>query len=130
MSTQVPQIMFVNYFSPFVLWYNSIIKDTSCLSTVAKVGSTYSVNENTILSKTEDMSETESSSFPTLDSGSSNDKSITWSDFVVSMNNDIAIGYARISIEGGTASSLVGVSESKLPVELESGKAWQASSEP
>ena len=35
-----------------------------------------------------------------------------------------------MSSEGCTADSLVGVSKSKIPVELENGKAWQASSKP
>ena len=130
MLAQVPRPMFVNYFPPFAPWRDSAIKADSCLWTVGNDGYKCSLGKNTILSETGDASMPVSSNVATLDCGSSGDKSITWSDFVVSMNNDIAIGYARISIEGGTASSLVGVSESKLPVELESGKAWQASSEP
>ena len=55
---------------------------------------------------------------------------MTRCDFVVKVNNDGLIMYARMSSEGGTAEGSVGVSKSKIPVELENGKAWQRSSEP
>ena len=73
------------------------------------------------------MSATESSNISTLDSGSSGDKSVTWSDFVVSIHNDVSIEYERMSSESSTAEGSVGVSESKTLVELENRKAWQAS---
>ena len=65
-----------------------------------------------------------------LDSGSSGDKRVTSSDFVVSVDNYGSITYERISLEGGTAEGSVGVCESKIPVVLDNGKAWQPSSEP
>ena len=46
------------------------------------------------------------------------------------MDNDGSIEYERMTSEAGTAEGLVGVSESKIPVELESGKVWQPSGEP
>ena len=98
--------------------------------TVGNDGSECSVSKNTILSDRGDASGTESSNVPMLDSGSSGDKSVTWSDSVVSMANDRSIDYERMSSQGGTAEGLVGVSESKIPLELENGKAWQPSSEP
>ena len=70
-----------------------------------------------------------SSDVPTLDSGSSGDKSVTWSDFVVSMDNNGSFEYETISSEGSTTEGSVGVSESKIPVELENGKPWQPSSD-
>ena len=124
MSTQVPRPIFVEYFSPFAPWCNSVIVDDGCLSNVGTDGSECSVGENTILSETGDASATESSDVPTLDSGSSRDKSVTWSNFVVSVDNNGSIEYERMSSEGGTTEGSVGVSESKIPVELENGKAW------
>ena len=81
-------------------------------------------------SATGDASATESSNVPTLDSRSSGDKSVTWSNFVASVENDGSIEYERMSSEGGTAEGSVGVSESKILMELENGKAWQPSGEP
>ena len=130
MSTHIPYAMFLDSFSPLVSWYNSLIVDDSSLSTVGNDSSEYSVGNNTILSETGDVSVTESSDVSTLDSGSPGDKSVTWSNFVVTMDNDESIEYERMSSEAGTAESLVGVSESKIPVELENGKAWQHSCEP
>ena len=71
-----------------------------------------------------------SSDVPTLDSGSSGDTSMTWSDFVVCVDKDGSIEYERMSSEGGTAEGSVGVSKSNILVELENGKAWQPLSEP
>ena len=122
--------MFVDYFSPFAFWCDSVFVHNGCLSTVDYDGYKYSVGKNTVLSETGDASATESSNVPTLDSGSSIDKSVTWSDFVVSVDNDGSIAYERMSSEGGTAEGSVGVSKSKILVELEHGKAWQPSSEP
>ena len=122
--------MFVDYFSPFAPWCDSVIKDHSYLSTVGNDGSGCSVSKNTIPSETREASATESSSVPALNTGSSGDKSVTWSDFVVSVDKDRSIDYERMSSESGTAEGLVVVSESKILVELENGKAWQPSSEP
>ena len=65
---------------------------------------------------------TESSDVSMLDSGTSINNSVTWSDSVVSMDNDGSIEYERMSSEGGTTEGLVGVSKSKIPVELENGQ--------
>ena len=73
---------------------------------------------------------TKSFNVPALDSGSSSDKCVAWSNFVVNMDNDGLIEHERMSSEGGTAEGSVGVSESKIPVGLANGKAWQPSSEP
>ena len=97
--------------------------------TVGNDGSECSVSENTVLSQTENTSVTDSSDVPTLDSESSSSKSVTWSDFVVSVDNDVSIEYERMSSEGGIVEGSVGVSESVIPVELENGKAWQPSCE-
>ena len=122
--------MFVDYFSPFAPWCNSVIVDDSCLLPVGNDCSECSVGVNTILSETIDMSGTVCSDVPLRDSGSSGSKSITWSDFVVSVDNDGSIEYERMSAEGDTAPGSVGVSKSKILVELENGKAWQPSSKP
>ena len=50
---------------------------------------------------------------------------MTWSDVVVRVNNHWSIEYVRISAEGGTAKGSVGVSKSKILVELANKKAWQ-----
>ena len=63
-----------------------------------------------------------SSDVPALDSGYSGDKSITCSDFVVSVNNDMSIEYKRMYSASGTTEGLVGVSKSKIPMELEMAK--------
>ena len=65
-----------------------------------------------------------------MDSGSSSDKRMTWSDFVVSVNNDRSIEYEKMSSEVGTAEGLVGVFESKILVKLENVKAWQPAGDP
>ena len=87
MSTQVPSLMFVAYLSPFASWCVSITCDDSGLSTIGNDGCKCSVVENTILSQTEDMYVTKSSDVLMLDSESSGNKSPTWSDFVISMDN-------------------------------------------
>ena len=129
MSTPVSRPMFVNYFSPFAPWCESIIKDDSCLSTLGNDGSQCCVSKNIILSETGDASIMQSSDVPMLDSGSAGNKIVTWLDIVVSVYNDRSIEYDRKSSEGGTAEGLVAVSESKIPVELANGKVWQPSSE-
>ena len=48
---------------------------------------------------------------------------MTWSDFVISVHNDGSIEYERMSSEVGTAKGSVGVSKSKMQVELENRKA-------
>ena len=98
--------------------------------TVGNDGSTCSVGENTELSETGDASANQSSAVPMLDSQCSGNKSMTCSNFVVRVDNDGSIEYERVSSEGGTAVGLVDVSESKISVELENGKAWQPSGEP
>ena len=114
--------MVVDYFPPFATWCYSVIVVDGCLSTVGNNGSKCSVGKNTILSETGHMSATESSNVPMLDSESSTDKSMTWSDFVVSINNHRSIEYERMSSEDGTAEDSVRVSESMIPVELENRK--------
>ena len=57
-----------------------------------------------------------------LDSGFSSNTSVPWSNFVVSMHNDSLIQYESMSSKDGTAEGLVGLSESKIPMELENGK--------
>ena len=76
-----------------------------------------------MLSEAGDVSATETSDIPILDSGYCRDKSITWSDFVVSVDSDRAIEYQRWSSEVGATTDLVGVFNSKIPMELENGKA-------
>ena len=122
-SSQVPLPLFVIYFSPFAPWCDCVIVDDGYLSTVANDGYECCVGENTILSETGDVSVTESSNFSTLEYGPSSDKSLTCSDLVVSVDNDGSIEYARISSKAGTFEGSVDVSESKITVELENGKA-------
>ena len=129
MSTQVPYPVFVYYLSPFAPWYDSVIVDDGCLSTVGNEGSKCSVGENTALNETGDASATMASNLTTLDFGFSDSKSMIWSDFVVCVDNDGLIEYERMSSEGGTAEGLVGVSKSKISMELENGKGWQPSNE-
>ena len=45
-------------------------------------------------------------------------------DFVASVDRDGSIEYERMSSEDSTGEGLVGVSESKIPAELENGKVW------
>ena len=97
MSTQVPWPLSVYNCSPLAIRCDSVIVDDCCLSIVSNDGSECSVNENMILMETEDASVTESSNVPTLNSGSSGIQSVTWSDFVVSMDNHGSIGYKRMS---------------------------------
>ena len=121
-STQVPQLMFIDYFSLLPPWCDSVLKYNSCLSTVGSNGSQCSVGVNTILSKLGDASVTESSDVPTQDSRSSGDKSMTWSEFVDSVDNDRSIEYKRMSSDNGTVEGLLSVSKSKIDVPLEMGK--------
>ena len=130
MSTQVTRPIFVDCFSPFASYCDSVIVHDGCLSTVGNNSSECSVGNNTILSETGDVSAIKFSDVPMLDSGSSGDKSVIWSDFVVSLDNDGSIEYERMSSEPGTAEGSVGVSKSKIPVELENGKGWQPSGKP
>ena len=123
MSTQVPWPMFVDYFSPFALCCDSGIKDDSCQLIVGNDGFECSVGANTILSEAGDTSVTESSNEPTQDCESSNDKCVSWSDFVLSVDNDRSIVQERITLEDGSAEGSVGVSESYIPMELENGNA-------
>ena len=127
MSAQVPRPMFVDYLSLFPPWCVLVIVDNGCASAFSNDGSQCSVGENTTLSETEDASVTESSNVLTLDAVSSDNTSMTWSKFVVSVEQDGSIEYDRISSEGGTAKDSVGVSEFEISVELENRKVWQPS---
>ena len=69
--------------------------NNNCVSTVDNDASKYSVCKNTVRSEAGDVSATETSDIPILDSGYYRDKSITWSDFVVSVDSDMAIEYQR-----------------------------------
>ena len=79
--------------------------------------------EETRLSEIGDTSATESSDILTLDSGSSSNKSVICFDLVVSVDSDGLIEYSRMSSEVHTTDDSVGVSESKILVELENRKA-------
>ena len=72
---------------------------------------------------------TEFSDVLTLDSESCSDKSVTWSNFVVSVDNNRSIEYQRISSEDSTAEGSAGICKSKIPMELENRKVWQSSNE-
>ena len=61
----------MDYFSPFLPWYDFVIVDDSCLSTVGNNGPEFSVSENTILCEIGDVSATETCNVPALDSRSS-----------------------------------------------------------
>ena len=64
----------------------------------------------------------------TLDSGSSGNKSMRWCDFALSVDNHGSIEHKRMSSEDGTAKGSVGLSESKISMELENRKVCQPSS--
>ena len=130
MLTQLPRPIFVYYFSPFAPGCYFVIVDNGCQSTVGNDCYKCSVGENTILSETRDESATEAHDVPTVDSGSSSYKSVTWSDFMVRLDNDGSIESERMSSEGGTTEGSVDVSKFKILVELENGKARQPSGEP
>ena len=110
MLTPIPQPIFVHYFSLFAPWCHSVVKDGSCLSTVGNDGYKCSVSTNTILSKRRHSFVTKSSNGPTQDSKSSDNKSVTCFDFVLTVDNDAKIVYERISSESGMAEVLVVVS--------------------
>ena len=80
--------MFVDYVSPFATWSDSAIKHNSCLSTMGNDGSVCTVCENNILSEIEYALAPESSMVTRLDSVSFSNPSVTWSDFVVRMDNN------------------------------------------
>ena len=120
--------MFVNYFSLFGSCCNSVIIDNHCLSSVGNNGFDCSVAENTIFSDTGDALIRKSFDVPTLDCGSSSNQSVTWLDFVVSMDGDRLIEDKMMSSEGGTAEHSISVSKSKILVEWHNGKVWQPSS--
>ena len=109
MSTQFSRPMFVNSFSLFAPWCEPSITDDSCLFPIGDNATEFSVGENTILSETGDASISESSDVPTLDSASVGHKSVTWSDFMITMDNDGSIHYERMPSKCGTANGLVGV---------------------
>ena len=83
---------------------------------------------NTLLSTIGDTFITVSFDVFMLDSESSNYKRLTWFNFVFSTKNYRYIEYKRMALEGGTAEGLVGISKSKIPVQLENGKVLQPSS--
>ena len=58
-----------------------------------------------------------------LYAGSAADKHGIGSDFIINVNDKGAIAYYRISSQVGTATVLVGVSQSKIPIQVENGKA-------
>ena len=122
--------MFVNYLSLFNPLCDSVIVDHGCLRTVRNGGSKSSVGDNTILYESGDVLATECSDVRTLDSGSCGDKSVTWCDFVVTVDSDGSIVYERMSSKVGTATGLVGISKSKIPVGLENGNEWQPYGKP
>ena len=73
-------------------------------------------------SETGDTHATESSDVYTLDSGFSITNSVTWFNIVLSMDSNGSIKSERMSSEGGPAEGSIGVSKSKIPIELENGK--------
>ena len=88
MSIQVPYSVSVDYLSPFTPYCNSVIADNGGQSTVGNDGFEGSVGENTVHSETGYASAPESSDVLTLDSGSSCNQSVVWSDFVVIVDSD------------------------------------------
>ena len=130
MSTQVPWPMVIDYFSSFTPWCDSVITNDCCQSTVSLDGSECAIGENTLLSTTADTSVTESSDVPMLDSGSSDNKNVSYSDFVVHVDNDGSVEYERMSSEGATATGSVGVSQSTILLEFDNRKTWQPSGVP
>ena len=110
MSTQVPSPMFVDSLFLFTPYYDCIIVDYGCLSTVGNNGSECSIGQNTILCEPGDAFVLQSSNISTLDSGSSGDKSLTWFDFVVCVDNDGSVEHERMPSGAGTAEGSVGVS--------------------
>ena len=111
MSTPVPRPIFVDNFSAFAPWCNSVSVDVGCLLTVGNECSECSVGGNAVLSETADASATESSNVPTLDSGSSSNQSMAGCNFVVSVDIDGSIVYERMFSECGIAEGLVGISK-------------------
>ena len=111
--------MIVDCFSLFTILYHSVILDGGGLFTVANNSSAGSVCENTVFSKTGDISAIESLIVPKVDLGSSCNKSVTWLDFVVSVDNNGSIKYQWMSLKGGTTQGVVGVTKSENLVELQ-----------
>ena len=110
MSTQVLRPMFVDYFSLFAPYCDAVIVDDGCLSTVGIDGSECSGGENTVPSERGNASGTESCNLFTLQSRSSGDKSVTWSDFVFRMNSAGSIECERMSSVVGNAEVSVCIS--------------------
>ena len=121
MPSQVPYPISVNSFSPFAPQYDIVIDNDGCLSTVGNNSSKCSVGKNSVLNKVEDASATKSSNVRTLDSGSFGHKGVVWSNFVISMYDNGIIEFERISSEVGTPEGSIGVSESKIQMQLENG---------
>ena len=116
--------MSVDYFSSFATCCDSVINADCCLSNVANASSRCSTSEKTIVSERGDVSATESSDVPTMESGFSSDKSMTWFNYVISVNSDALIDYDRLSSEDYTAEDLIDVSKFEILVELHNGKVW------
>lgn len=95
--------MFVVYVSPFAPWWDSVIKDDSCLSIVCNDASECSVNKNTMHNETGVVPATKSSHVSKLDLRSFGDKSVIWSDIVVSMDSDGSLEDERMYSEHSTA---------------------------
>ena len=104
--------MFVDHYSPFAPWCHSVIVDNGYLSTVGNDVYECSISKNPILSKRYNESAIDSFDVCILDSVSFCNKSVTWSDVVVSMDNNGCIEYGRISSDSGTAKGSVGICES------------------
>ena len=100
-----------------------MIVDDSCPSTVGNDVYGCCVTGNTILSEIGNAFVTKSFNIPILDSRSSNNKCVTWSDFVVSINSAGSLESDMMSSGDGTAEGLVGICKSIIPVELDNGKA-------
>ena len=110
MWTEVPRSICVDYLSLFAPCYDYVIIDDGCPSTVDNNGCEGSVGETTMLTEIGDAAATESSDVPTLDSRSSVNKSVNWSDFVGSVDIDGSIEHERMFSKVGSAVGLVGVS--------------------
>ena len=129
MLTKLSSPLFITYVSPFTSYCDSVIVAYPYLLSVCNDGSMRCVGETTVFSKAGDAFAIEASNVPMLDSGSSSNKYVSWSDFVVNVDKDSAKDYARRSSKSGTTDTSVTISKSKIPEKLENGKVWQPSSE-
>ena len=76
------------------------------------------------------MSATDSFNICVMHSAFSSDKSVTWSNCVIGVDSNESIEYVKMPSKSSTVVCLVRVSVSNSPVEVESGKRWQAFSKP